>query len=291
MKWIFRLWYLILLIVVLWCYFLWISPRIFSSETVLMPDVIGFSEEQTVQLLKDRHLKYQITYMQNDEEVTLKTVPSAEIKIKKDDVIQLYIGKVFPATYHSYLGQKYEDVEQAIEQLCEEHGIRLQLLYEQKDDVIGGLIVEESLSDGDILREKDFLTLTISVNDSYFSMPNLVGMNILEALRVLESYQIEAKINYYSAPMPEDTVLFQSIAKDTIIRKNNPYQMTLYVSKGLNLSTVSDPYELEELLVFLGYEVEVFPVISNEIPNKLVAFQVQKLYDNNKLKYILWITE
>lgn len=291
MKWINKLWYVFFAIIVAWSYYIFISPRIFNSTTVEVPDVIGLSEMESRRVLEGLQIQYQITYTQSTEECTLKTIPYAGVKVKKKHTISVYIGKIIPESYQSFLGQVYENVIQDIERLCNDYGLQLKLEYEKNDSHVSGIIIRESITPGTLLKNGEILTLTISANEAYFLMPNLVGLSIYDALSILEEYQVKAKINYYTAPMDEDIVLYQSIAKDSIIKKGNPYEIDLYVSKGMaTVNSQIDPYQLEEMLVSLGYQVEKMYMNSNEEKDKLVAFEVQKLYDNT-MKYILWITK
>lgn len=284
-----KLWAVIFIIIILWVYFLFISPNIFNKSTIVIPDVIGLSEKNAVEVLEEGNINYQITYIQSSNEKVLKTIPYSGVNIKKDYVIDLYIGKVFPKSYSSFLGLVYEDVKADIELLCNDYGIVLELKYVEDNNFISGVIIAESFMDGYIMKSGDVLTLTISKNNSYFVMPNLVGLSIYDALDILKEYNIKPIINYYASPIDKDIVLFQSIVKDSIVKKGNLYEITLYVSKGIEIFV--NVCELEEMLVFLGYDVKRKYINSNEEENILVAFEVKKLYDSNELLFTLIITE
>lgn len=122
-------------------------------------------------------------------------------------------------------------------------------------------------------------------------MPNLVGKPIEEALELLKDYQLHININYVSTPIDEDLVIFQSTSENTIINKNNSYVLDLYVSKGMKQTTILNVDDFIAVIQNMGYLLEVNYVKSNDLENKLVAFKVQKLYDNNIVKYYLWVTE
>ena len=247
------------------------------------------NEEEAVDKLKKSNIDYQITYIQNSSESVLKTIPYAGVNIKKNFIIDLYIGKIFPNSYHSYLGLLYDDVKEEIERICNDNAIKLEIKYVEDNSLISGVIINESFVDGYIMKKGDILTLTISNNNSYFVMPNLVGLNIYDALAILKEYDIKAIVNYYSSPIENDIVLFQSIVKDSVIKKGNLYEVTLYVSKGMDV--FADVSKLEEMLVFLGYNVDKKYINSNEEDNILVAFEVKKLYDSNELLFTLFITK
>lgn len=291
MKLALRLWLVILGIILLWVYFLFISPKIFNQKSITIPDVVNMNEEQAVEELKRNKIKYQITYVESEEEITLKTVPYAGTKVKSDYVISLYVGKRMPAAYKSYLGRMYESVADEVELMCNNHGLKLKIEYEENDKTISGVIIKESLVDGSILNQGDELCLTISANHSTYMLPDFVGMSIEDALELIEEYKIKVNLTYIPTPVDEDIIIFQSTPPNTLIQKNNPYALDLYISKGVKATTVVDVDFFIEVIHNLGYETEIYYINSNETENKLVAFEVQKLYDSNIVKYILWITK
>lgn len=286
-----RIWLVILAIILIWIYFLFISPKIFNNSIVTIPNVVDMTEEQAITELNNYKINYQITYVENEKEVALKTVPFAGTNIKADFVVDLYIGKIMPTSYKSYLGRIYEDVEEEIELMCNNYGLRLKIEYEENNNIISGVIIKESLVDGSILNQGDELCLTLSANHSTYMMPNLVGLSVEEALMLIEEYQIKVNLTYIPTPVDEDLVIFQSTPSNTLIQKNNPYVLDLYISKGVPSTSSVNVDLFVEVIQNLGYELEVNYVNSNDLENKLVAFKVQKLYDNNIVKYILWITK
>lgn len=290
MKRYLKLWFVILTIVLLWIYFIFLSPRIFRQQILVVPDVIHLPASEAEKRLKEEHIQYQITYIESTQEEALKTIPFAGTSIKSNYVIDLYVGMRMPKAYHSYLGQNYENVKEEIEKMCLEHHIKLEIDYE-KSNQMSGIIIKESLTDGSILNDQTELKLTLAYNEETFLMPNLIGMNIEDALALMHEYQFSVHINYYISPIEEDIVLFQSTAPSTLVRKQNKSILELYVSKGMLQNTTINVDECIEIMYMLDYDVELHYVDSNEIENKLVAFKCQKLYDINRVKYILWITK
>lgn len=291
MKWVLRLWLVTLGILLLWVYFLFISPKIFNNTIVTVPDVLNLNETEAIQKLNENHIKYQITYIESEKEVALKTVPYAGTNIKADYVVSLYVGKVMPFAYKSYLGRIYEDVQEEIELMCNNYGLHLKIEYEENNTAVKGIILKESLVDGTALNKGDELCLTIAVNHLSFYMPDFIGLSMEEALKLIEEYNLKVNLTYIPTPVDEDIIIFQSTPPNTLIHKNNPYALDLYVSKGVKPTTVVDVDFFIETILNLNYALEINYVDSNEFENKLVAFQVQKLYDINIVKYILWISK
>lgn len=291
MKLALRLWLVTFGIILLWIYFLFISPKIFHQKSITIPNVLHMSEEQAIQELNKNKIKYQITYVESEEECTLKTIPYAGTSIKADYVISLYVGKKMPASYRSYLGRTYETVSDEIELMCNNFGLKLRVEYEENETAIDGVIIKESLVDGARLSSGDELRLTISMNHSTYMLPDFVGMPVEEALELIQKYKIKVNLNYIPTPIDENIIIYQSTPPNTLIQKNNPYLLDLYISKSVSSTTVIDVDFFIETIYNLGYETEINYVNSNESENKLVAFEVQKLYDSNIVKYILWITK
>lgn len=290
MKFINGLWIIIFLFISVWIYYIFISPVLFYSNTILVPDVVGLNEEDAVRKLEDLDIGFKITYVEDESENVIKTLPYSGVSIKRDYIIDLFIGKKMPSRYPGFIGRIYDECILDIERICNDSNINIVILYEERNDVISGIIVKESINEGERLDQHNELILTISKNQDYFLMPNLVGMNINEAIKILKEYNISPIINYYSSPIDYDLVLYQSILKDSIVKKGNKYEVTLYVSKGMSIENVNVS-EMEEMLVFLGYDVVIKYVKSNEESNKFVAFEVEKLYHRDVIRFILIVTE
>ena len=232
MRYISKLWILIFVIIVIWCYYIFIYPKIFDTN-IIIPDVVGLKEEVLIEKLDEENIKYKITYLKSDSDLVLKTFPYAGMKIKKDFIIDVFIGKIIPKSYCGYLGLLYTDVKEEIEILCNDFNLNLIINYKEDNFQIAGVIIDESIVVGEEVKYGDTLILTVSMNNLYFKMPNLVGLNIYDALKIIDDYNLKVNVEYYSSFFDYDTVLFQSINKDTIIKKGNQYEITLYVSKGV----------------------------------------------------------
>lgn len=291
MKLALKIWTVIFSIILLWIYFIFISPKIFHNKIVSIPDIASLNEAEGLKMLDDQNINYQITYIENDVDAILKTIPYAGTKIKASTSIKVYIGKIMPEAYKSFLGQSYEDSIDKIELMCNDKGITLKVEYEENTEIVPGIIIKESLTDGSLLNKGDTLIITVSSNSNSFLMPKLVGLNIEEALKIINEYNIKVNIIYYQTPIDEDVVIFQSTPPKTIISKVNSYKLDIYVSKGLSLNTHIDVSDFIDIIPAMGYELEIIYVNSNLEKNILVEFEVQKIYDIGIEKYILWVSK
>ena len=228
-----RLWIVIFVIICIWIYFLFISPKIFNNKILVVPNIIEMSEEEGIETLKMSKIKYKIIYLENQDNIVLRTMPYPNTKIKGDYEIEVFIGKVMPASYKSYIGQVYEDVKEKINIMCNNNGIKLKIKYEQNNNVLDGVIINESINNGQYLEGIEELTITISSNNTKLLMPNFVGKHINEVVEFANKNNLLVIFIYLETPILEDIILHQSIKENTVIDKNSNYKIEIYVSKGI----------------------------------------------------------
>lgn len=227
------LWTVTFVIILLWLYFLFISPKIFNNKILVVPEIINLNEEEGLKVLKDNNIKYNIVYLENEENIILKTSPYPNTKIKSNFEIDVYVGKIMPASFKSYVGQVYNDVKDKINIMCNNNGINLKVRYEENDNVLDGVIINESLSNGESLEGVNELIITISSNNTKLLMPDFVGKHINDVIEFVNKNNLMVIFIYLETPILEDIIVHQSISKNTIIDKNSNYKIEIYVSKGI----------------------------------------------------------
>ena len=227
------LWIVTFVIILLWLYFLFISPKIFNNKILVVPEIINLNEEEGLKVLKDNNIKYNIVYLENEENIILKTSPYPNTKIKSNFEIDVYVGKIMPASFKSYVGQVYDDVKDKINIMCNNNGINLKVRYEENDNVLDGVIINESLSNGESLEGVNELIITISSNNTKLLMPDFVGKHINDVIEFVNKNNLMVIFIYLETPILEDIIVHQSISKNTIIDKNSNYKIEIYVSKGI----------------------------------------------------------
>ena len=228
-----RLWIVIFVIICIWIYFLFISPKIFNNKILVVPNIIEMSEEEGIETLKMSKIKYKIIYLENQDNIVLRTMPYPNTKIKGNYEIEVFIGKVMPASYKSFIGQVYDDVKDKINIICNNNGIKLKIKYEQNSNVLDGVIINESINNGQYLEGIEELTITISSNNTKLLMPNFVGKHINEVVEFANKNNLLVIFIYLETPILEDIILHQSIKENTVIDKNSNYKIEIYVSKGI----------------------------------------------------------
>ena len=229
----YKLWIVIFVIICIWIYFLFISPKIFNNKILIVPDIVKMNEQEGLNTLKENKIRYKVTYLENEENIVLRTMPYPNTKIKGNYEIEVFVGKVMPASYKSFIGQVYDDVKDKINIICNNNGIKLKIKYEQNSNVLDGVIINESINNGQYLEGIEELTITISSNNTKLLMPNFVGSHINEVIDFANKNNLMMIFIYLETPILEDIILHQSIKENTVIDKNSNYKIEIYVSKGI----------------------------------------------------------
>jgi beta-lactam-binding protein with PASTA domain len=290
LRYIKYIWIANILIVVGWLVYLFVIPYILYNKEVAVPDLTGLSEEKAVEILKDNNIDANIYYIDDDEEKVKYSIPSFGSSVKKHGTISLYIGRIKLKYYESFTGLMLEQNQDYINEYCKENAISYTVIYEENNDEIPGVILEQSLTSYDIVNPGDELVFKVSSSNQYIQMPSLSGLSVSDALEFLNKNDLKANLIYYYAPIDEDIIISQSIEEGIVIKKGNKHIIDLYVSKGM-------PYDLTsinidnfiEVLIDLNINYDIIVVESNIESNKAIA--VVGYSDDDSLAYSLYISK
>lgn len=257
------LWIIIMIIGLFWVYYLFLANKFFPKKELIVPDVVGLTEPQMEEVLNENKVKYNIFYVDGEQAIVQKTFPKAGSKIYETYYIDVYVYNKMPKYYEDFTGLLFDDEIKNIENFCKNYDLLYKVVYVVDNSYPQGQIIWQSLTSDDVIKSGDELVFKVVINDDYIQMPNLVGMNIIDAMKLLDKFQLNYNVIYYYAPIQEDTVVFQSVLEGTLIKKGNAYSFDIYVSKGMpsDVSTIS-LVEFVDILQQLNYEYEVIYVDS-----------------------------
>lgn len=257
------LWIIIMIIGLFWVYYLFLANKFFPKKELIVPDVVGLTELQMEEVLNENKVKYNIFYVDGEQAIVQKTFPKAGSKIYETYYIDVYVYNKMPKYYEDFTGLLFDDEIKNIENFCKNYDLLYKVVYVVDNSYPQGQIIWQSLTSDDVIKSGDELVFKVVINDDYIQMPNLAGMNIIDAMKLLDKFQLNYNVIYYYAPIQEDTVVFQSVLEGTLIKKGNAYSFDIYVSKGMpsDVSTIS-LVEFVDILQQLNYEYEVIYVDS-----------------------------
>lgn len=246
-----------------WVYYLFLANKFFPKKELIVPDVVGLTEPQMEEVLNEHKVKYNIFYVDGEQAIVQKTFPKAGSKIYETYYIDVYVYNKMPKYYEDFTGLLFDDEIKNIENFCKNYDLLYKVVYVVDNSYPQGQIIWQSLTSDDVIKSGDELVFKVVINDDYIQMPNLAGMNIIDAMKLLDKFQLNYNVIYYYAPIQEDTVVFQSVLEGTLIKKGNAYSFDIYVSKGMpsDVSTIS-LVEFVDILQQLNYEYEVIYVDS-----------------------------
>lgn len=273
-----------------WLFYLFIFPSIYYKEELIIPNLTGYTEADAIRLLNDSNINADIYYIESDISEVKYSIPSFGSTIKKNATISLYIGRISPIYYESFVGLMYDKNQDYISQYCKENKITYTVVYELNDDEIPGLIINQSKTALDEVCTGDEIILTVSSSNQYVQMPSLSGMHIDSVISFLNENNLKANLIYYFAPFDEDIVINQSIKEGIVIKKGNPHIIEIYVSKGM-------PYDLAainidnfiQVLIDLNINYDIIVVESNIESNKPIALVCYSTLDS--VAYSLYISK
>lgn len=257
------LWIIIMIIGLFWVYYLFLANKFFPKKELIVPDVVGLTEPQMEEVLNENKVKYNIFYVDGEQAIVQKTFPKAGSKIYETYYIDVYVYNKMPKYYEDFTGLLFDDEIKNIENFCKNYDLLYKVVYVVDNSYPQGQIIWQSLTSDDVIKSGDELVFKVVINDDYIQMPNLAGMNIIDAMKLLDKFQLNYNVIYYYAPIQEDTVIFQSVLEGALIKKGNAYSFDIYVSKGMpsDVSTIS-LVEFVDILQQLNYEYEVIYVDS-----------------------------
>lgn len=221
-------------LILFWLYFLYVSPRIHNTNEIEIPQIAGLNISEGLNHLGDLGIKYNIHYIEGDDDTISYTMPKAGMNIYKTYIIDVFAYKKLDSYYNNYIGLIYENYADEIESFCLKHNITYKVEYVIDNTVSSGLIINQNKNENDKVALGDVLIIYVSVSDDYYLLPLFVGRNIYDVLEELNNLGLKCDIIYYSAPIESDIVIYQSLNEGYKIKKGNSYSFELYVSKGIN---------------------------------------------------------
>lgn len=270
------LWIGIAVLAIGWIYYIYISPRIFKPAEVVVPDIIGLSEEEARLALKKEGLTYNINYIDGQSLCVDSTMPKHGSKVYEGYSVEVYILKPLPSYYQSFVGLIYEENIGLIQEYCTRHELTYRLEYVVDNSYSSGQIIGQSKNSDEFVVSGTEIVFQIAVSDNYISMPNLVGRNIREVMELLDGYRLNYNVIYYHAPLDSDIVISQSIQEGTVLQKGNSYAFDIYVSKGMpsDISSLKID-DFIQVLNELEYNYDIIYVDSVVAGNLLLDIQMK----------------
>ena len=199
------------------CYFFYYSFHI--TKDVLVPNVIDNSLDEGIKKIKAQKLNYESIYVCGNGNKIFKTIPYENSMVKKNSTIYLYCEieneEVLP-------NLAFYEIDKA-KMVLEKFAKRYEILYVETEFYPENIIIKsEAYMDKIIL----YVSKEPYKNDSL----NLIGLFDIEAIKILNDYNISFVLRYEESFLPSGMVI-KTNAIGNSASKHNESQIILIIAK------------------------------------------------------------
>ena len=251
--------------------------RTFEEKDVTLTNFIGMKygdalkEAQRLGVtVKITQKKYSSSF---DKDTVMDQRPEPDSTVKNTAAVELVISLGYSKI--TVPDVKAIEEEKAVAML-EGRGLRCKVTYEQNNNIAAGHVASQDPVKDTEVDPETLINLVVSTGAAEFDMPDVVGKDVEEAKKLLESRGLVVLLNYeQNKNKPEGTVLMQSVKSGSgVIRGDN-----IILTICTHSETITVPYligktqsEAEKELRAAGFKVNVITVQgSDEDSGKVVA--------------------
>ena len=210
------------------------GPEIVEIE---MEDLTTKSVDEAKKWLNNQKLGLQIKVeeeenLEVEEGKILRTKPAAGEKVKTGDTVTIYVAKGMKTEYMPSLsGKTEEEARKELSKLEKDLKLTIEVVEEFDKSVELGKVIRTAPAYNEAVKTGDTVKIYISAVQKV-KMPNVVGKDLQAALDLLEyaGFTQVKYDTYVDSDKAKDTVLTQSVAKDTEVAVDT--QIVLELSKG-----------------------------------------------------------
>ena len=217
-----------------------------NAATIPVPNVIGMTQAEAEEALKDAKLDYKIgTPVVTDEYESgqvVSTNPDAGTKVKKGYKVEIIISKKSDdetVKVPPVIGLNIEDAEETLENF----DLKYKVVYEDSDKEPDTIIKQ----DPEARTEVDLnstVTLTVSREMKDVDVPNLIGMTQKEAKKALEEVGLKlGNVKEQDSKKEEGTVIEQSKTKNSTAKEGD--SIDIVISSGSSSEPTTIPLRID----------------------------------------------
>lgn len=207
-----------------------IYPFIKIDEVIQIPNIIGLSEKEGLEILDNKDVKYNIVYIKGKSSNIVSTVPGVNSLIKKSQNIIVYIEEYEGDFVIDFSNMNINDAKTILEEYKKEYGILYEIEYVTSDNNISNIVIGQSVSD-ELLDNIDKIILTVNISNDYIKMPNFIMKDYKEAFLFCKDNGLIFEGIYITSLIDEGLIIYQEIEYNEDIRKNSYTRLLFYIAK------------------------------------------------------------
>lgn len=212
-----------------------------SGEEVVVPNVVGMTQEEAISALEAEGLKYKIVEGESDEYDPGRVFDQdieAGTTVKEGKIITISVCVAADGIEVPEVVGKTED---AAIVMLENAGFKVDIKEEASDEVEEGKVIRQSPSGGQKLAEGETVVIVVSTGEEDISVPNVIGLTKDDAIAKLTAAGLKYSVTSYeySDSYQAGYVMYQNysegekVAPDTVIN--------IKISKGAEPEQPEEP--------------------------------------------------
>lgn len=206
-----------------------------SPRTVTVPDVVGRSREEAVEMIEVAGLE--VGEIKNEatndfsEGIVVKTTPGANTSRRQGSKIDIVVATAALVSVPDVSGKDRETATQELENL----GLKVTVKEEYSDSIGEGLVVKTNPQTNSSVEKGSSVTLYVSKGVAPELVPNVVGKSQDSASQILQDagFYIGSVIQEYSSTVESGVVISTDPVANTELAKGSV--INIVVSKGKEL--------------------------------------------------------
>lgn len=206
-----------------------------DGKTTIVPDAIGKTQEEAIQMLKDAYLGYRIVSENNntiEEGHVIKLSEDVGSVVEKQSTIVITVSLGAEAfDIPPVIGLDKTEAKELLE--SEQYGLQVEIEWEASDDVDEDIVISTNPKPPTQLKYGDKITLTVSLGQdtSDVQVPTLKNLSEAQAKELLEErglvLVVKEKIN--SQTVSSGRIISQEIAADTTVPRGTEINVTVSI--------------------------------------------------------------
>lgn len=242
----------------------------FNKKETKVPYVLFMPVDEAIDKLSKSNLKYNIIYSKApdiEENFTFIQFPEAEKKVKVNRKVQIWVNKSDSNEIPDIIGKNLIEARIFLEKLnIDIERIDYISNFNQKEDKVLAIYPKVGSKIGENQKVSLLVSTKSLVKDTI--MPNLIGLNLLEARKILNEVDqnIETITETNDASFPNNVIVASNPTPGVNINKNT--KISVVVNTGVELNKTIDEI-VEEKIQDENIDVEaILEKTLRELENK-----------------------
>ncbi len=199
-----------------------IIVTISKGPKIVIPDFSGMSITEITEWAIENRLKLEFDDIYDD---TVKKGDVISVDKNKGDVVEQGTLLKVKVSLGKLKMPKFDNID-AFYAWADKYSVKYEIRHEFSDTVKAGGIIDFSYKAGDVLKNDDAITVTIS-DGSKVTVPNLKGLTKSEAIKKLKNAGLNYNFIYRNSSNKKDTVLAQSLKSGSEVSEGTTVTVTL----------------------------------------------------------------